>query len=337
KRSMIAGLLLLGCASALGGLAQETAWLLASRALEGIGFLWVVLPGPSLVRQLVVTQRLNTMLGAWSAYMPLGMSLALLCGPLVIYLAAPAWGWRIWWWLLSVLAAVLALLLALKVPADGDLPSQSNQPQKSPNHDSNKKIISLTLRSPAVWLMALTFAMYSGQWAAVIGFLPSIYAQAGLAAGYSAWLTAGVASVNILGNLLAGVVLGRGAQPWVLMMTGFSAMAIGSMLAFGMTTHPVWQYAGMLVFSLMGGLIPATLFSQAVKLAPRADAISTTVGWIQQWSALGQFSGPPLVAWVAVQAGGWQLTGWFASACCITGAWLAWQINHLRSSEFTTV
>ena len=38
----------------------------------------------------------------------------------------------------------------------------------------------------------------------------------------------------------------------------------------------------------------------------------TTVGWMQQWSALGQFAGPPLVAWVASRAGGWQWT-WVAT------------------------
>ena len=36
--------------------------------------------------------------------------------------------------------------------------------------------------------------------------------------------------------------------------------------------------------------------------------MSSTVGWVQQWSALGQFAGPPLVAWVASRAGGWHWT-----------------------------
>ena len=329
KRSMVAGLVVLGCASALGGLANGAGWLLATRALEGLGFLWVVLPAPGLVRRLVPQERLNGMLGVWGAYMPLGASLALLLGPSVMQLGAPAWGWRIWWWGLGALAVMLALLLSWRLPADPPRRLPTVLAQQGARHFSNTSLLGLTLRSRAVWLMALTFAMYSGQWLAVIGFLPSIYAQAGLPGSSAAWLTAGAAAVNIVGNLAAGRWLGRGARPFALLATGFMAMAGGAMLAFGAMAHPLLQYAGVLVFSMVGGLIPATLFSLAIRLAPSTDTVSTTVGWVQQWSALGQFAGPPLVAWVAVQAGGWQWTGWVTSACCAIGLLLAWRIHRL--------
>ena len=333
KRSMVAGLLILAGASALGGMAQSPAWLLATRVLEGVGFLWIVLPAPGLVRRLVPPERLNGMLGVWGAYMPLGASLALLAGPSVMHLGAPDWGWRAWWWFLSALAVLLALLLVGRVPADPPKPPTSVQARQGAQQSHQRQLLSLTLRSRAVWLMALTFAMYSGQWLAVIGFLPSIYAQAGLPGGVTAWLTAGAAAVNILGNLLAGRLLGRGTPPFTLLTTGFVAMSAGALLAFGATAFPLWQYAGVLVFSTLGGLIPATLFSLSIRLAPSTDTVSTTVGWMQQWSALGQFAGPPLVAWVAAHYGSWQLTGWLTSVCCVIGIFLAWQIQAMLFSE----
>jgi MFS transporter, CP family, cyanate transporter len=67
------------------------------------------------------------------------------------------------------------------------------------------------------------------------------------------------------------------------------------------------RYAAVLAFSMVGGLIPGTLFSLAVTLAPDEQTVSTTVGWMQQWSAAGQLAGPPLVAWVAT--GGCALAG----------------------------
>ena len=324
RRSMLAGLLLLGCASVLGGFAQGAIWLLATRALEGLGFLWAVLPGPGLLHRLVSQNRVNRTMGVWGTYMPLGASLGLLLGPSVMQLAAPDTGWRIWWWLLSALTGLLALLLAWKVPADPPVRVEAGVGQ-----NSKRKLLSLTLRSRAVWLMALTFATYSGQWLAVVGFLPSIYAQAGIASSSIAWLTAVAAAVNMVGNIAAGRLLGRGITPPALLATGFVAMAAGATLAFGATGHPLIQYAGVLAFSMVGGLIPGTLFSLAIRLAPGADTVSTTVGWMQQWSALGQFAGPPLVAWVAVLAGGWQWTGWVSVVCCCIGGLLAWQIHTL--------
>src|SRR6187551_1833556 len=53
RRSMLTGLMLLAGASAWGGAAQSPAALLLSRALEGLGFLCVVLPAPGLLRVLV--------------------------------------------------------------------------------------------------------------------------------------------------------------------------------------------------------------------------------------------------------------------------------------------
>lgn len=311
RRSMVCGLLVLALASALGGAAPGVHWLLASRVLEGLGFLWVVLPAPALVRRLVSPDRLSGMMGVWGAYMPLGAALALLAGPQVIGWAAPDWGWRILWWLLAVLAGVLALLLLWRVPADErDLPPV----REMAANPSGVKLISVTLRSPAAWLMAMAFAMYSGQWLAVVGFLPSIYAQAGVGGSAVAWLTALAAAVNIVGNVAAGRLLSRGVRPLSLLGTGFLAMAGGTLLAFAPRVPPELQYAAVLAFSMVGGLIPATLFSLAIRLAPSADTVSTTVGWIQQWSALGQFAGPPLVAWVAAVAGGWQWTGWVTAA-----------------------
>lgn len=326
RRSVLTGLLLLAVASALGGAAQTATALLLSRALEGLGFLCVVLPAPGLLRVLVPPGQLSRVLGGWGAYMPLGAALALLTGPAVMALADAAWGWRLWWWGLSALAALLALLVFWRVPADTAAAGSPAGPQAA---TSWRSLLKLTLRSRGAWAVALSFAMYSGQWMAVVGFLPSIYAQAGVAAAATAWLTALAAGVNIIGNLAAGRLLHYGLAPVALLATGFVAMALGTLVAFGVDGHPQMQYLAVLVFSMVGGLIPGTLFSLAVRLAPGPQAVPTTVGWVQQWSALGQFFGPPLVAGVAAQAGHWQWTWVVTGTCSVAGLWLAWQIQGL--------
>ena len=94
-------------------------------------------------------------------------------------------------------------------------------------------------------------------------------------------------------------------------------MALGAMGAYaqwqGEGLPVFWRFVCVMAFSAVGGLIPGTLFSCALRLAPSENTMSTTVGYMQQWSALGQFAGPPLVAWVAVSTGGWQWT-WVVTA-----------------------
>ena len=326
RRSMIAGLLVLGSASLLGALAESATWLLLTRGLEGLGFLWVVLPGPGMLRQLVPRERINSMLGIWGTFMPLGTALALLLGPWVMLSGPADTGWRIWWCVLSAVVLAFSLALLWQVPADESEEVCATSPART---DLSKlQLLNLTLRSGPVWLLALTFGVYSGQWLAVVGFLPSIYAKAGVASATTAWLTALAAGLNMVGNVAAGRLLERGIKPVTLLVTGFLVMGSGAMLAFGTQLDWHWQFAAVLVFSMVGGLIPATLFSLAVRLAPAPAAVSATVGWMQQWSSAGQFAAPPFIAWVAVFSGGWQWTGWISAALCAMGLFLSARIRR---------
>lgn len=315
KRSMLCGLVMLAMASLAGAVTTKPWALLAMRAGEGLGFLLVALPAPALIRRLVPAHKMSGMLGVWGAYMPTGTALALLGGPLFI----PAWGWPLWWALFAVIAMAMALWLARSVPAD-PLPRSERAVQTSVGQR-----LRLTLSARGPWLVALTFAMYSGQWLAVVGFLPSIYAAAGVSGLLLGVLTAWAAAVNMVGNMVAGRLLQRGWAPRTTLWLGFGAMALGSAVAFADFSEglPWLRYAGVLLFSGMGGLVPGTLFSLAVRLAPGEQQVATTVGWMQQLSALGQFLGPPIVAAVAARAGGWQFTPVVTLACCVGGALLA--------------
>ena len=333
RRSMLMGLLLQAVASAAGALAPGVALLMATRLLEGLGFLLVVLPAPGLLRRLTPPGRVRALLGSWAAFMPLALALALLAGPLVIGAA----GWRGWWLVLAAVSAGMAAVLRMAVPPEPPAPASPA------GHPGWRARIALILRAPGPWLVALTFAVYSAQWLAVIGFLPTIYAQAGLAPGLTGVLTAAVAAANIVGNTASGRLMQRGAGAPALLAVAFVAMAVGAWLAFssaapgtsgaqdslGAGASAAVRYAAVLLFSAVGGLIPGTLFSLAVQVAPDERAVSATVGWMQQWSATGQFLGPPAVAWVATQAGGWQATWLATGACCVAGLGLSAALARL--------
>lgn len=324
RRSMLVGLAVLSGASVVGGFMAHAEGLLLLRALEGLGFLLVVMPAPALIRRSVDATQLSGRMGWWGTYMPTGSAMALLLGSWVI----AGLSWSAWWWLLGAMAALAFVAVWWCVPdASVDASSQAQHPsQKWPQR------LALTLRSPGPWLVSLTFAVYSSQWLAVVGFLPTVYAQLGLSAGVAGALSACVALANVTGNIMSGRLLQRGWPAQRLLSIGFACMALGAVGAYA-----VWQGEGLsmplrfvcvVMFSAVGGLIPGTLFSCALQLAPCEGTVSTTVGYMQQWSAFGQFAGPPLVAWVAACMGGWQWTWAVTVTLCALGAVLASRIGR---------
>jgi len=324
RRSMTLGLVLLAVASALGGLAHGVAPLMLLRAVEGFGFLLVVLPAPGSVRALVEPQRASAMMGLWGAYMPFATAMALLFGPLAI----AAIGWRGWWWTLAALSGAMAIWLRHAVPI-------RSAPVAAASPSPWLARLRQTLAAPGPWLVAMSFALYSGQWLAVIGFLPTIYVQSGITGAAAGVLTATVAAANMVGNIGSGRLLQRGVAPARLLRIGFATMALSAVATFAGSGDaglaPALRYAAVLLFSSVGGLIPATLFALAVRLAPSEGTLSTTIGWVQQWSAFGQFAGPPLVAAVASATGGWQWTWLTTGACAIAGLLLTAALGRLSA------
>lgn len=317
RRSLITGLVLMGLASVAGALVTQATWLALTRALEGFGFLMVVVSAPGLIRRLVPPERLSQTMGFWGAYMPSGTALALLVGP--IFLAN--FEWPAWWLVIGLITLWMAWQIARHVPTDVVLASNQGVVHR----------LSITLGAPGPWLAAFSFAVYSGQWMAVIGFLPTLYGLAGVTGALLGVLTATAAAANIVGNVASGRMIGRGWAVRSNLWLGFGLMAIGSSLAFMPLTEPwPWlRYGAVLLFSAGGGLVPGTLFYLAVRLAPGEHQVATTLGWVQQLSSMGQFAGPPLVAAIAVHVGGWQWTPLFTLSCCALGALMATRLQRL--------
>jgi len=355
KRCMLFGLMLLGVASALGASAQTPATLLLTRFFEGLGFLLCAMPAPSLLRLLVSPTDLPKTLGWWAAYMPIGAALALWVGPWVIGSSS----WSSWWLLLALITFLAAWGLYKGVPSQARLLELTEQGQRlsgaaptvwgkaggptpfNPDTFGVGARLKRTLSVRGPWLIAFCFGVYSGQWIAVIGFLPTITTELGNSAFTAGWVSALVALVNMVGNVGSGFMLARKSasdSPHAeadmaprLLWAGYLSMAVGAALAYAQVdgvNFPVGvRLAGVLLFSALGGLVPGTLFALAVRLSPARECVAITVGWMQQWSSMGQFVGPPLVAWAAALSGGWQWTWVVTGVLCLLGMAGARQVS----------
>lgn len=99
RRMLGAGMIALILGIVLGATSERFTLLILSRVLEGTGFLLVVVAGPAILMRIVAASRRDFVFALWSCFMPAGMAIAMLTGPLV-----PSWQ-AIWW-----MNAVIALL-----------------------------------------------------------------------------------------------------------------------------------------------------------------------------------------------------------------------------------
>ena len=316
RRVMIFGLLLVAGASAAATGSPGSTMLLVTRAVESAGFILTVLPGTALLRREVAPERLSVWLGYWAAYMPAGMGLALVVTPWLLELA----GWQAVWLAVAAVSMALAAMIFRTVTPDGHARSQA---------PDMRALIVATVRTPGPWVLALAFGCYAAQWMGVFSFLPTIYQAAGIDLTTAGWLTAAAVIVNLIGNIAGGwLAHRRWPAHWVIVL-GAVAMAAGAWLAFGTEAPFMVRYGGVVVLSMVGGLVPGTLFTIAPALAPVPSAVSTTVGLMQQGSALGQFVSPPVLAVLASGASGWshtwQVTGLFALGD-VLAAWMLWRL-----------
>lgn len=306
KKSILIGLCSLAGSSFAGALSNSVTALLVFRVVEGFALLMVTMAAPSLIRYAAPREKQNFFMALWSAYIPSATVIALFGGAAMLsYCSWPA---------LWVATGVISLFMALLVRYFTSEPESALPLPQRPFQQAWQSIrTTLSLKGP--WLVAVSFSMYTSQWATIISFLPIIYRDAGVSGAQMGIFTAVAAGVNIIGNLLAGRLLQRNVSANLLLNIAFITMIAMAFVAFGLESSPWSQFIAITVFSAVGGLAPATLFNLAVKVSPTPQALPVTIGWLQQWISFGQFAGPIIVALMVDYTRGWS------SLWLLTGAW----------------
>jgi len=64
--------------------------------------------------------------------------------------------------------------------------------------------------------------------------------------------------------------------------------------------------ACLVLFFLVGGVVPAVVFSATPEFAPGPETVATSVGLVSQGASVGLLVGPPAAAAVVTAMGGWS-------------------------------
>lgn len=299
RRLLAIGMALLALGSFAGAASPAFTLLLLSRIVEGFGFLLVVVAGPAILMRLVTTDRRDLVFALWSCFMPAGMAIAMLTGPVFA-------DWQAIWWSNGLLTLASLALVFLAV---------SPSPATSGGDTTFRSDAAETLTSRGPMLLFVLFSLYSLMSFTLSSFLPILLIERlHVSLGTVGLLSAVITLVNVIGNLAAGHLLTRGFARGRLVAS--AALLTG---VFGLWIF-LSQSGGHLVlwlcilFSAIGGLIPATLISSVPILSPRPALAPMAMGLLMQGSNLGQLIGPVAVG-TAI-----ELYGWTSGAAFIGGS-----------------
>lgn len=317
RRGVLLGLFLLTAGSLFGGAAPGVAALLVSRAVEGAGSILVAVSVPALIWRSVAAGDARLAFGLWGAWMPLGVSIMMAVSPAIL----AGFGWPAVWRAASALSALVWVALAIETRgmaaprAHGALPAR----------DAVPVLASLRMVGavPAVWLLAGCFLLYSFCFMTVLGFLPVFFLEErGIDPAAGSLLVAVVVLCNALGNVGAGWLATRGMPRWALLSIAFVAMGGCAAGIFSGGLPMAASYGLCLLYSTLGGLLPATVMNAAAQAAPRPQLVSSASGLVMQGSYLGQLAGAPVVGLLASWLGWWAVA-LCVGAVCLSGLGLA--------------
>ena len=298
RRVLAAGLVCLVAGSAWGAAADSGAALLVTRVIEGLGLLTVAVSAPRIIVAAAAPRDHGLALGAWSIYLPTGMAIGMLSAPFVL----PGFGWR-GLWLLH--AGVAAAVLLVVVAATRGLPARPS---------ASRGVGAGALRRPGPWLLAAAFACYTIQFFAVVTWLPTILVEShGSTWEEAAFAGTLVVGANVLGCLAGAWLLHRGVARWKLLAAAYLVMAPCAAGVFPAFVPPGIKVASAMVFSAVGGLLPAAILGAASVHAPSRDHVATVNGFIVQGSHAGVVAGPPVFAMLVASTGSWD-RGWVFAA-----------------------
>ncbi len=294
-RAATGGLFGIAAASLAGSFASLPSILLVTRALEGMAFVMTVVAIPSLLVASASDSDRRFVPALWGIYMPVGMAISLASAQPILH----AFGWRVLWQVDAVVLLLLACGLLLtpgpRVVTRGRALPTLRELLRSVWH-------------PGPLLLGVIFACYTVQYMSVMGFLPTILQAQGTSAQAAGLLSALAVMANAAGNLSVGALLARGAVPRRLISAACLVMIVAGAGIYLQALPATLRYVLVVTLAGVGGLIPASLFALVPRVAQDRQSTATTMGFVVQFSHIGQLAGPPAVAAVAAAAGGFQLS-----------------------------
>mgnify|MGYP000921091412 FL=1 len=313
RQVLIFGLLAMTAGSLLGAFAQSGEVMLLSRFIEGVGYTSVTITGAGMITHVTAAGDRKWALGIWSSYVPVGFSVMLIAGALVL----EAWGWRTLWLISSGITVVWAGIV---------WKATLGWQRQSGNVAMTSMLNNVTrcLASPGALLAAGCFALYASQHISMMAWLPSymreVYGSSTLVA---AVVPAVVLMFNAIGNWFSAWAMGRGVSIWSLLAVGAIGMGLSQIGIFSAFLPDTARLGFAVLFGIFGGMVPAAALGSVAIYTPSPSQIGTMNGLMVMGTSTGMLFGPPAVAAMRAVMGNWNDVVWLMVSLATVGVILA--------------
>ena len=318
-RIAVGGLAMCGIGSLLGAQAGDFGTLLATRLLEGFGFILSIVALPSLISAAAADRDRPQALGLWGAFMPAGIGLSLLLSPLLL----ERHGWRGAWGDFGLLALAWCGVLWFAFrgrDAGGGAHVRAGSALQS-------------LRNPGPWLVFAAFVCYSSLFVPLTSFFPTLLvSEFDTPLALASRLAALVVLGNVIGNIGGGWLIGRGVGPSRVLMFAFAGMGTCALLVYDSATAPWLKTVAGCLFTTVGGLVPSTAFALAARFALRPTHMALMAGLMLQGASIGQTLGPAVVSALVEAAGEWDVARLPVVVFGLLGLAFGWRLRRLRGA-----
>ena len=305
-RLIVAGSMVMAIGSLAGGFAESGPLLLATRLMEGFGFLALSVAAPKLIGAATLPGERNFALGIWGTYIPVGMALSMVIATLLL----GSIGWRGLWFVNSGI-----ILLFVLVFAWGASPRRWRTPAVTGGAFDSAGVRA-TLVRPGLWLFGACFVLFSIQWLALMAWLPTFLMETqGRSLAGAALLAALVVFGTAIGSVAGGWLMHRQVARWLLIGIAYVVMGVCATLIFAPFMPAGVKIPLAVSFALVGGMLPAACLAGAAAHAPGQAQVAMASGFVVQGAALGSVLGPPVLAAVTDAFGGWEAAWWTMLVC----------------------
>ncbi|MEM5491528.1 MFS transporter [Hoeflea sp. AS16] len=281
RRLLLSGLYLGAAVSAWQTTLPGFEWMLASRLLEGMSHLAIVVSAPTLIAQFTTQRHQAKALTLWGTYFGVAFAGIALSAPLILEIAGLGG--------LSALhaayMAIFALLLTVVLPAED---RRAVPPWPSFRDILRRHVTAYT--SPFITAPALGWLFYTLTFVSMLTILPTMVDPAQRAFVAAAMPLASIVASMTIGNVL----LGRFTAVSVIII-GF-ALAIGLVLVFLLTGPDAWLFIA--IFAALG-LVQGASFAAVPQLNASLPDRALANGAIAQTGNLGNALGTPAMLAVA--------------------------------------